>query len=98
MITTKENVAYFKQMAASKFTLTPDTQSVAMKKPKFKIVQNRETFSDGQRQLELIPIYSSITTSETIYYYLPKEKILIGPGGFEGTYYSEKDVSDNKEH
>ena len=77
VVTTPANQKYFERMAASTFTLNPDDQTRAPRKPSFEFVQGgRRVFTDGTQTLEIIDIGPSPHAEEMLVAYLPKEKLI----------------------
>ena len=77
VVTTAANRKYFERMTASDFTLFPDDQTRAPRKPLFEFVQNkRRVFTDGKQTLEVIDIGPSPHAEEMLVVYLPKEKLV----------------------
>ncbi len=77
VVTTPANQKYFERMAASTFTLFPDDQTRAPRKPLFEFVQGgKRTFTDGKQTLEVIDIGPSPHAREMLVVYLPKEKLV----------------------
>jgi glyoxylase-like metal-dependent hydrolase (beta-lactamase superfamily II) len=89
VVTTPANQKYFERMAASNFTMFPDDQTRAPRKPLFEFVRGgRRVFTDGKQTLEIIDIGPSPHAAEMLVAYLPKEKLLfqgdlvnLPPGG-----------------
>jgi glyoxylase-like metal-dependent hydrolase (beta-lactamase superfamily II) len=77
VVTTPANQKYFERMAASSFTLFPDDQTRAPRKPLFEFVDGgKRTFTDGKQTLEVIDIGPGPHAAEMLVAYLPKEKII----------------------
>ena len=77
VVTTPANRAYFERMAASTFTLAPDDQTRAPRRPLFEFVTGgRRVFTEGAQTLELIDIGPSPHAREMLVAYLPKEKLI----------------------
>ncbi|HEX8502866.1 MAG TPA: MBL fold metallo-hydrolase [Pyrinomonadaceae bacterium] len=77
VVTTPANQKYFERMAAGTFTLTPDDQTRAPRKPLFEFVRDRKrVFTDGKQTLEVIDIGPSPHAEEMLVAYLPKEKLI----------------------
>ncbi|HWS88608.1 MAG TPA: MBL fold metallo-hydrolase [Pyrinomonadaceae bacterium] len=76
VVTTPANQKYFERMAASTFTLFPDDQTRAPRKPLFEFVSGKRTFTDGKQTLEVIDIGPSPHAAEMLVVYLPKEKLV----------------------
>ena len=77
VVTTPANQRYFERMAASNFTLLPDDQTRAPRKPLFEFVRDkRRVFTDGKQTLEIIDIGPSPHAAEMLVAYLPKEKLV----------------------
>ncbi len=77
VVTTPANQKFFERMAASTFTLTPDDQTRAPRKPLFEFVRDRKrVFTDGKQTVEIIDIGPSPHAEEMLVAYLPKEKLV----------------------
>ncbi|HEX6185002.1 MAG TPA: MBL fold metallo-hydrolase [Pyrinomonadaceae bacterium] len=77
VVTTPANQKYFERMAASTFTLNPDDQTRAPRKPLFEFVRDKKrVFTDGKQTLEIIDIGPSPHADEMLVAYLPKEKLI----------------------
>jgi glyoxylase-like metal-dependent hydrolase (beta-lactamase superfamily II) len=77
VVTTPANQKYFERMAASSFTLFPDDQTRAPRKPLFEFVRGgKRTFTDGKQTLEVIDIGPSPHAAEMLVVYLPNEKLV----------------------
>ncbi len=77
VVTTTANQKYFERMAASNFTMFPDDQTRAPRKPLFEFVRGgKRTFTDGKQTLEVIDIGPSPHAAEMLVAYLPKEKLV----------------------
>jgi glyoxylase-like metal-dependent hydrolase (beta-lactamase superfamily II) len=77
VVTTPANRGYFERMAASTFTLFPDDQTRAPRKPLFEpVTGGRRVFTDGKQTLEVIDIGPSPHAQEMLVAYLPKEKLV----------------------
>lgn len=77
VVTTPANQKYFERMAASNFTMFPDDQTRAPRKPLFEFVRGgKRTFTDGKQTLEVIDIGPSPHAAEMLVAYLPKEKLV----------------------
>ena len=77
VVTTPANQKYFERMAASSFTLFPDDQTRAPRKPLFEFVSGgRRTYTDGKQTLEVIDIGPSPHAQQMLVVYLPKEKLV----------------------
>lgn len=77
VVTTPANRKFFERMAASSFTLNPDDQTRAPRKPRFEFVNDkRRTFTDGKQTVEVIDIGPSPHAEEMLVVYLPKEKLV----------------------
>lgn len=77
VVTTPANQHYFERMAASAFTLFPDDQTRAPRKPSFEFVRGgKRTFTDGKQTLEVIDIGPSPHAAEMLVAYLPKERLV----------------------
>jgi glyoxylase-like metal-dependent hydrolase (beta-lactamase superfamily II) len=77
VVTTPANQKYFERMAASVFTLFPDDQTRAPRKPLFEFVRGgKRTFTDGKQTLEVIDIGPGPHADEMLVAYLPKEKLI----------------------
>jgi glyoxylase-like metal-dependent hydrolase (beta-lactamase superfamily II) len=77
VVTTTSNQKYFERMAASTFTLNPDDQTRAPRKPLFEFVRDKKrVFTDGKQTLEIIDIGPSPHAEEMLVAYLPKEKLI----------------------
>lgn len=77
VVTTAANRQFFERMAASTFTVAPDDQSRANKKPAFEFVESgKRVFTDGKQTVEVIDIGSGPHAREMLVVYLPKEKIV----------------------
>jgi glyoxylase-like metal-dependent hydrolase (beta-lactamase superfamily II) len=77
VVTTPANQRFFERMAAAAFTLNPDDQTRAPRKPLFEFVRDRRrVFTDGKQTLELIDIGPSPHAEEMLVAYLPKEKLV----------------------
>jgi hypothetical protein len=64
-------------MAASAFTMFPDDQARAPRKPLFEFVNGgKRVFTDGKQTLEVIDIGPSPHADEMLVVYLPKEKLV----------------------
>jgi len=77
VVTTPANQKYFERMAASTFTMFPDDQTRAPRKPVFELVRGRKrVFTDGKQTLEVIDIGPSPHAAEMLVAYLPKERLV----------------------
>ena len=77
VVTTPANQKYFERMADSTFTMFPDDQTRAPRKPLFEFVQGgKRVFTDGKQTLEVIDIGPSPHAQEMLVAYLPKEKLV----------------------
>jgi glyoxylase-like metal-dependent hydrolase (beta-lactamase superfamily II) len=77
VVTTPANQQYFERMAASNFTLLPDDQTRAPRKPLFEFVTGgKRVFTDGKQTLEIIDIGPSPHAAEMLVAYLPKERLV----------------------
>ena len=77
VVTTPANQKFFERMAASNFTLFPDDQTRAPRKPLFEFVRDKKrVFTDGKQTLEVIDIGPSPHAEEMLVVYLPKEKLV----------------------
>jgi glyoxylase-like metal-dependent hydrolase (beta-lactamase superfamily II) len=77
VVTTPANQKYFERMAASNFTLNPDDQTRAPRKPLFEFVRDRKrVFTDGKQTVEIIDIGPSPHAAEMLVAYLPNEKLI----------------------
>lgn len=77
VVTTPANRRYFEHMAESTFTLFPDDQTRAPRKPLFELVSGgKRVFTDGKQTLEVIDIGPSPHAQEMLVAYLPKEKLV----------------------
>lgn len=76
LVTTAANQRFFERMASSTFTLAPDDQSKANKKPVFEFVRGKRTFTDGKQTVEVVDIGPSPHAREMLVVYLPKEKLV----------------------
>jgi glyoxylase-like metal-dependent hydrolase (beta-lactamase superfamily II) len=78
VVTTPANRAYFERMASATFTLNPDDQTRAPRKPSFNFVPGgkRLTLTDGRQTVEVIDIGPSPHAEEMLVVYLPKEKLV----------------------
>jgi glyoxylase-like metal-dependent hydrolase (beta-lactamase superfamily II) len=77
VVTTPANRKYFERMADSTFTLSPDDQTRAPRKPLFEFVNGgRRVFTDGRQTLEVLDIGPSPHAQEMLVVYLPKEKLV----------------------
>jgi glyoxylase-like metal-dependent hydrolase (beta-lactamase superfamily II) len=77
VVTTPSNQKYFERMAGSTFTMLPDDQTRAPRKPLFEFVrEGKRVFTDGKQTLEVIDIGPSPHAREMLVAYLPKEKLV----------------------
>jgi glyoxylase-like metal-dependent hydrolase (beta-lactamase superfamily II) len=77
VVTTPANQKYFERMAASNFTLFPDDQTRAPRKPLFEFVGGgKRVFTDGKQTLEILDIGPGPHAHEMLVAYLPKEKLV----------------------
>ena len=77
VVTTRSNQKFFERMAASSFTLNPDDQTRAPRKPVFNFVTDKRlTLTDGKQTVEIIDIGPSPHAEEMLVVYLPKEKLV----------------------
>jgi glyoxylase-like metal-dependent hydrolase (beta-lactamase superfamily II) len=77
VVTTPANQKYFERMAAADFTIFPDDQTRAPRKPLFEFVNGRRrVFTDGKQALEVIDIGPGPHAEEMLVAYLPKEKLI----------------------
>lgn len=77
VVTTPANRKFFERMAAGSFTLNPDDQTRAPRKPVFNFVTDRRlTLTDGKQTVEVIDIGPSPHAEEMLVVYLPKEKLV----------------------
>jgi glyoxylase-like metal-dependent hydrolase (beta-lactamase superfamily II) len=77
VVTTPANQKYFERMASSTFTLNPDDQTRAPRKPLFEFVTGgKRVFTDGRQTLEVIDIGPGPHAEEMLVAYLPKEKLI----------------------
>lgn len=77
VVTTPANRKFFERMAASSFTLNPDDQTRAPRKPVFNFVTDKRlTLTDGKQTVEVIDIGPSPHAEEMLVVYLPKEKLV----------------------
>lgn len=77
VVTTPANRKFFERMAASSFTLNPDDQTRAPRKPAFNFVTDKRlTLTDGKQTVEVIDIGPSPHAEEMLVVYLPKEKLV----------------------
>ena len=77
VVTTPANQKFFERMAAGTFTLAPDDQTRAPRRPLFEFVRGgRRVFTDGKQTLEVIDIGPSPHAAEMLVAYLPKEKLV----------------------
>ncbi|HEV3470996.1 MAG TPA: MBL fold metallo-hydrolase [Pyrinomonadaceae bacterium] len=77
IVTTPANRQYFERMAAATFTVAPDDQTRARKKPVFEFVRGgKRVFTDGKQTVEVIDIGPGPHAREMLVAYLPKEKLV----------------------
>jgi glyoxylase-like metal-dependent hydrolase (beta-lactamase superfamily II) len=77
IVTTSSNRKYFESMAANRFTVASDDQTLARKQPSFEFVENgKRVFTDGKQTIEVLDIGPSPHAREMLIVYLPKEKIV----------------------
>ncbi|MDQ3805744.1 MAG: MBL fold metallo-hydrolase [Acidobacteriota bacterium] len=76
IVTTPANRQFFERMAAATFTVAPDDQTRAKKKPVFEFVRGKRVFTDGRQTVEVIDIGPGPHASEMLVAYLPKEKMV----------------------
>ncbi|MBA3242964.1 MAG: MBL fold metallo-hydrolase [Acidobacteria bacterium] len=78
IVTTPANQGYFERMAAGTFTIAPDDQARAPRKPTFEFVPGggKRVFTDGVQTIEVIDIGPSPHVTEMLVVYLPKEKLV----------------------
>ncbi|HKG13946.1 MAG TPA: MBL fold metallo-hydrolase [Pyrinomonadaceae bacterium] len=77
VVTTPANRKLFERMAAGSFTLNPDDQTRAPRKPLFNFVTDKRlTLTDGKQTVEVIDIGPSPHAEEMLVVYLPKEKLV----------------------
>jgi glyoxylase-like metal-dependent hydrolase (beta-lactamase superfamily II) len=77
VVTTPANQPFFERMAASNFTVAPDDQTRAKKKPVFEFVRGgKRVFTDGRQTVEVIDIGPGPHAREMLVVYLPKEKLV----------------------
>lgn len=77
VVTTPANQKLFERMAASAFTMFPDDQTRAPRKPLFEFVRDRRrVFTDGRQTVEVIDIGPSPHAAEMLVAYLPHEKLI----------------------
>ncbi|HEX8174228.1 MAG TPA: MBL fold metallo-hydrolase [Pyrinomonadaceae bacterium] len=81
------NRAFIEQMAKSKFTLKPDTLALSPRSPLVETFENKRTFTDGKRTVELYSIGPTSHVNDMVMFYFPKERIL-----FQGDMFSPLDV------
>ena len=77
VVTTPANQKFFERMASSTFTLNPDDQTRAPRKPAFEFVTGgKRVFTDGRQTVEILDIGPSPHAREMLVAYLPKEKLI----------------------
>ncbi|HYP52554.1 MAG TPA: MBL fold metallo-hydrolase [Pyrinomonadaceae bacterium] len=77
IVTTPANQPFFERMAASNFTVAPDDQTRAKRKPVFEFVRGgKRVFTDGRQTVEVIDIGPGPHAREMLVVYLPKEKLV----------------------
>ncbi|HEX8557560.1 MAG TPA: MBL fold metallo-hydrolase [Pyrinomonadaceae bacterium] len=77
VVTTPANQKLFERMAAAAFTMLPDDQTRAPRRPAFEFVRGgRRVFTDGKQTLEIIDIGPSPHAHEMLVAYLPAEKLI----------------------
>lgn len=77
VVTTEANRKFFERMAAGTFTVAPDDQSRANRKPVFEFVRGgKRVFTDGKQTVEVYDIGPSPHAREMLVVYLPKEKLV----------------------
>ena len=78
IVTTPANRKFFERMAAANFTVAPDDQTRAKKRPVFEFVGGggRRVFTDGKQTVEVIDIGPGPHAREMLVVYLPKEKLV----------------------
>lgn len=77
IVTTPANQKFFERMAASTFTVAPDDQTRAKRKPVFEFVSGgKRVFTDGKQTVEVIDIGPGPHAREMLVVYLPKEKLV----------------------
>jgi glyoxylase-like metal-dependent hydrolase (beta-lactamase superfamily II) len=81
------NRAFIEQMAKSKFTLKPDTLALSPRPPLIETFENKRTFTDGKRTVELYSIGPTSHVNDMVMFYFPKERIL-----FQGDMFSPLDT------
>ena len=86
IITTEDNVDYYRRMVAADYSLSPDLQSEEQREPKFHVVRSKQALGDDER-LIMIPVKGAPDADDSIIYYLPQEQVLISTAGFEPAYH-----------
>jgi glyoxylase-like metal-dependent hydrolase (beta-lactamase superfamily II) len=86
IVTQAGNEAFVKEMAARRFTRTPDTLAKAPKPVTVVAVGDTHTVTDGARQLLLYHVAGNPHSDTMLMAYLPRERLLIeadafSPGG-----------------
>ena len=77
IVTTRANQKFFERMASSTFTVAPDDQSRAARKPAFEFVENgKRVFTDGRQSVEVIDVGPNPHAREMLVAYLPKERLV----------------------
>jgi glyoxylase-like metal-dependent hydrolase (beta-lactamase superfamily II) len=77
VVTTPENQKFFERMAASTFTVAPDDQSKANKKPVFEFVRDgKRVFTDGKQTVEVIDLGANPHARGMLVAYVPQEKLV----------------------
>lgn len=87
IITPPGNRAFIEQIAQSKFTLKPDALALSPRTPLVETFENKRTFTDGKRTVELYSIGPTSHVNDMVLFYFPKEKIL-----FQGDMFSPLDT------
>lgn len=82
IITHKNNEAYFKKVWANPHTLVPDRLATNPKSPKFKLVDDKLTLTDGEQVVELYRLHDIGHHEGLLFAYLPKHKVLVEADAF----------------
>jgi glyoxylase-like metal-dependent hydrolase (beta-lactamase superfamily II) len=77
IITHKDNLAFFENLARRRFTILPDALAKSPKLPLIETVSDRRTLSDETRRVEVFAIRGSLHSASMLIVYLPAERLLI---------------------
>ncbi len=76
-------VEYTKRMAQANYGRFADRQQEERRLPEFRVVDGWETIQDGEQELVIIPVTGNPASTESLFFYLPAEKIIVSNFGFE---------------